>query len=139
VTRYADSDIWRRLVTWKFPLWQLIFLFPRPPLGFGSEAFVLVHLFGDPIGTIASILYTLHRSQLRAQQLMRKYPPNDTLWNQPDREWKTLAIIMASYEESGYEKIGDRTRAENIQMKLSVIILSLDCRITSCADSTVKK
>src|SRR2546421_3214026 len=42
-TMYAKSDIWYRVTTWKFPLFQLIALSPRPPLSFIVEAFTLVH------------------------------------------------------------------------------------------------
>ncbi len=31
-TEYPKVNIWTRMTTWKFPLLQLMFLFPRPPL-----------------------------------------------------------------------------------------------------------
>lgn len=33
-TKYPASDIWYRLTTWKFPLFQLVATSPRPPLSF---------------------------------------------------------------------------------------------------------
>ena len=41
---YEGSVIWTRLTTWKFPLLQLIALFPRPPLNLEAEFFVMAHL-----------------------------------------------------------------------------------------------
>jgi len=52
-TPYPASDIWARLQTWKFPLFQLALSSPRPPLGLWVDGFVLAHLMGDPISTIA--------------------------------------------------------------------------------------
>ena len=65
-TPYSASDIWFRLTTWKFPLWQLVANSPRPPLGWSVECFSVVRLLGNPIGSIAGLLSKLHDCQLRA-------------------------------------------------------------------------
>ena len=53
---YTTSQIMGRLHSWKAPVLILIFLFPRPPLGIATWIFTLVHLCGDPVDTIASLL-----------------------------------------------------------------------------------
>jgi hypothetical protein len=90
---YPTRDILTRLLTWKAPLVQLIFQFPRPPLGASVEFFTILHLVGDPIDTIASLLYTLEVCQKRAESLREQ--------GMPDRDWKSLALVMASYDETG--------------------------------------
>jgi hypothetical protein len=65
-TFYPPADIWARLTTWKFPLLQLVAVFPRPPLTHLAEFFVLVHLLGDPISTINNLLLKLASCQARA-------------------------------------------------------------------------
>src|SRR5436190_22946547 len=68
---YPTRDILTRLMTWKAPLVQLIFQFPRPPLGASVGFFTIFHLVGDPIDTIASLLYTLEVCQRRVKLLSR--------------------------------------------------------------------
>lgn len=58
-TEYPKVDIWTRMTTWKFPLLQLMFLFPRPPLNNWVQAFVIFHLLGDPIDTIQNLIFKL--------------------------------------------------------------------------------
>ena len=65
--RYYSSDIWTRLTTWKFPLFQLAFNFPRPPLSFWTEVFVVVHLIGDPVDTVVCLLDKLAICQTWAE------------------------------------------------------------------------
>ena len=72
---------------------QLIFQFPRPPLGAKVEIFTIAHLLGDPIDTISSLLYTLATCQSRAEMLRKK--------GITDQDWKNLALIMDSYDECG--------------------------------------
>ena len=100
-TPYPGADIWVRLTTWKFPLLQLVGLFPRPPLGFSAEFFVITHLLGDPIDTIWHLLYKLDVCQSRAEYWREEYRTTlapllgDTL----DREWKALTLIEDGYGE----------------------------------------
>lgn len=58
-TEYPKVNIWTRMTTWKFPLLQLMFLFPRPPLNNWVQAFVIFHLLGDPIDTIQNLIFKL--------------------------------------------------------------------------------
>lgn len=90
-TAYPSSETLQRFMAWKAPLIQVIFQFPRPPFGFTVEAFTILHLLGDPIDTIASMLFTLSLCQERAKLLRHR----------PDNERKGLTLIMMSYDECG--------------------------------------
>jgi hypothetical protein len=112
-TPYPTSDIWSRLQTWKFPLFQLVASSPRPPLGLSAETFVLAHLMGDPIGSIRDLLRKLDRCEARAREfaLEVEYKTQSLEWFQgclknekPERVWKSLAIIVVSYDEWGEGK-----------------------------------
>lgn len=95
-TSYPRSDIWTRLTTWKFPLLQLVFTFPRPPLSAAIETFVIFHLLGDPIDTIANLLGKLSTCQYWAKH-----------WQEADfqkaeerkRHWRALTLITDAYAE----------------------------------------
>jgi hypothetical protein len=99
-TAYPISDIWNRIVVWKLPLLQLISQFPRPPLGPSVETGVMMHLLGDPIDSVASMLVTLAVCQQRAKQAKELcgLPEGDPAYT---KAWKGLAIIMVSYDECG--------------------------------------
>jgi hypothetical protein len=112
-TLYPAADIWARLTTWKFPLLQLVAVFPRPPLTFGTECFVLLHLLGDPISTIANLLLKVASCQARAALWKYRLRPNGeeeqliNLWaglpRTPSHDglWKALTAIVDSYDEWG--------------------------------------
>jgi hypothetical protein len=100
-TPYPASDIWARLQTWKFPLFQLALSSPRPPLGPWVDGFVLAHLMGDPISTIADLQMKIFRCKKRADNFakhpkLRNYGPLYA-----ERVWKSLAMIAISYDEWG--------------------------------------
>ena len=40
-SNYDELGIWSRMTTWKLPLVQVVASFPRPPLGFKAEVFVI--------------------------------------------------------------------------------------------------
>lgn len=88
-TSYPAEDIWTRLTTWKFPLFQLIVSLPRPPLGIEVQIFVINHLLGDPIDTIDNLLLKLSKCQENAQ-----------FWkNLQEQRWKQLTMITDAYIE----------------------------------------
>lgn len=91
---YPLSDILWRLQAWKFPLIALISLFPRPPLSFSVELFTIFHLVGDPIDTIASMLFTIHVCWLRAEKLKALYGNTVNGWN-----WRALTLVMQAWDE----------------------------------------
>ncbi len=106
-TRYPYADILARLQTWKFPLFQLAFSTPRPPLGLWIGVFVLTHLMGDPIGTIKDLREKLARCEDHAIHFEKhKIKSSKKLWPRKkrhlsSREWKALAMICVAYDEWG--------------------------------------
>ena len=97
------SDIWTRIVVWKLPLLQLISQFPRPPLGPSVETSVMIHLLGDPIDSVASMLLTLAICQARVERAKELCLDAGIDCTHPayPKAWKGLAIIMVSYDECG--------------------------------------
>ncbi|KAF1973167.1 hypothetical protein BU23DRAFT_640840 [Bimuria novae-zelandiae CBS 107.79] len=102
-TRYPIEDIWTRIVTWKLPLFQLAVQFPRVPLGFNVETATILHLLGDPVDSMTSLLCTLAISNCRAR--LAKATCKDVGITEEERKyeftWKALALIMVSYDECG--------------------------------------
>ena len=102
-TAYPIADIWNRIVVWKLPLLQLLSQFPRPPLGPSVETGVMMHLLGDPIDSVSSILLSLAICEKRAKQAKILCLETGTEEHDPNhlRTWKGLSIIMVSYDECG--------------------------------------
>ena len=103
---YDASDIWFRLTTWKFPLWQLVSNSPRPPLGFWVECFTIFHLLGNPVGSIRDLLRKFHDCQTREKywdrQLKGKLRPAAQLLSIPVATLsKKLALVLDSFDEYG--------------------------------------
>lgn len=101
---YPTTDIWVRLTTWKFPLFQLVASSPRPPLGSSVEGFVILHLLGDPVGTVKDLLRTISSCQERADfwrtYIAEPQPDKEQLNSvQKDHLWKAFTIITISYDE----------------------------------------
>ena len=98
---YPAADIWTRLTTWKFPLLQLVASFPRPPLSFWVECFVILHLLADPVDTLKNLLAKMSGCQVTAadwkrecKKLLEELPGEDQ-----DRDWKALALLTDAYGE----------------------------------------
>jgi hypothetical protein len=100
-TRYPASDIWARLQTWKFPLFQLALSSPRPPLGLGVDGFVLAHLMGDPISTIKDLRKKISRCEEHAADFAKRRVLSNGDPSDAERAWKALAMITISYDEWG--------------------------------------
>ena len=112
-TPYSLSDLYMRIATWKFPLIQLVTLFPRPPLSFGTSALVIAHLLGDPIGLLKSLLLKIACGQSSAKYWISRFNNElRTLTREENKResmtraqaWKALALIVGSYDEWGFEK-----------------------------------
>lgn len=102
---YSLVSIWIRLSTWKLPVFQLIAFFPRPPLGFWVQYFVIVHLLGDPIDTTRNLLLKL----LKCQQIAEYWKTECTTLEingeaaDASRNWKALALITDAFGEWGQD------------------------------------
>ena len=94
--RYPRSDIWTRLTTWKFPFLQLAAIFPRPPLSVAVESFVVFHLLGDPIDTIANLLRKLSKCQQWARYWQQAGFQGS---EEGERDWRALTLITDAYAE----------------------------------------
>jgi len=64
----AEELIFARFQVWKLPLIALITMMPQPPQSKSIGLLSIFHLLGDPIDTIASLIFTLDltRSLVRA-------------------------------------------------------------------------
>ena len=99
---YDFASWFTRLTTWKVPLVQLVFLFPRPPLDLSSEIFVLVHLVGNPINTIWSLIIKISRCQAAVIEWQSRLSTiNSNLQQVQERQWKALALLTDAYDEMG--------------------------------------
>lgn len=103
--------MWSRLTTWKAPLIQLIATFPKPPLGYLVEIFVILHLISDPIGSIEDLLYKLECCQGRMiywrHQVSLCYGKMGVMGMDEEETGLTdiernFAIIEESYSELGF-------------------------------------
>ena len=108
-TYYPGPDIWNRLTTWKFTLLQLVASFPRPPLSFVVEMFVINHLLGDPIDTMKNLLHKMARCQRTARYWRDQLQGQPIIWGHTvERDWKALAILTDSYAEWGLEGLAQK-------------------------------
>lgn len=93
-TTYPQDLVLSRFLTWKLPLFQLIMQLPRPPHRTRFEVFSLVHLMGDPVDSIASLMLTLHVTQRRLKRLERCSILKG-------KELKELVLLIGAYEVWG--------------------------------------
>lgn len=56
---YEVHGVYDRLILWRVPLIALIATTTLPALGFWRQVFTIIHLIGDPIDTVWSLLYKL--------------------------------------------------------------------------------
>ena len=119
MSRYEGSAIWTRATTWKFPLFQVFALFPRPPLNLKTEIFVLTHLLGDPIDSVQNLLLKISRCQSQVKGWKSYLKDLDISIDLPlgygrdelartreerqikERRWKSLSLVTDAYDEWG--------------------------------------
>lgn len=114
---YPKAEILTRLTTWKAPLITLITLFPRSPLEVLTQVLTILHLIGDPIGTIEGLLFTLERFQRQVISWQDRVEAHDNARDTHQassvdqslrQQWsRSLAIIVELYRELG-ETLGSR-------------------------------
>lgn len=98
---YPWTEIWSRLENWKLPLIQLAATYPRPPLSFWCECFVVLHLIGDPVDSIRNLLLKLSTCDRIAKHWKHECLdlPSPSAENVQGRDWKALALITDAYSE----------------------------------------
>lgn len=102
---YSAGQIWDRVVSWKLPLFQLIAVSPMAPLGFWIGGFIVVHLLGDPISSLASLLRVLDSCQGWADYWEHELDNNMKKMVHGRSEsyrqqlLKALTLIVVSYDE----------------------------------------
>lgn len=72
---YDTKIVLGRLIDYKLPLLVLILQLPRAPLGWRIESFTLLHLVGNPVASIASLLYTLSSAFAVLKAVRKSYGP----------------------------------------------------------------
>ena len=95
-TPYQLDIFLSRFQIWKVPLFQLLMQFPRAPHGRTIELMSLFHLMGDPIDTIASLIFTLQVAQNR----LRRFKPN----GMNRKSLEELTLLIMAFEEVGDEE-----------------------------------
>lgn len=70
--------------------------FPRPPYGAAIETMSFFHLMGDPIDTIASLIFTLQVTQNR----LRRFRSN----GMRRKALQELTLLTMAFEEVGDEE-----------------------------------
>ena len=123
---YGKFDIWSRLSTWKFPLFQLIAVFPRPSLSAKVEFFVITHLLGDPIDTMTNLLLKLTDAQeaalywkTSAAAISVSPAREGDLVPPRQRLWKALTLVTDTYDEWS---MGPRAKR--------ILYVNVECSIT---------
>jgi len=101
---YTTDILMRNFQIWKIPLLQLLVQFPRPPYGTAVELMSLFHLLGDPIDTIASLIFTLQVTQNRLRAFKANIMDQEKL--------KKLTLLVVAFEEAGYEENAARLEEE---------------------------
>lgn len=86
---FDRSDVLFRVQLWKTPLIQLIAQMGLPPLGWGSNIFVVVHLVGDPLDTIWSLSHKIFLCHRRVEK-----------WSH-HRDRQAIAMVVISHDEWG--------------------------------------
>lgn len=86
---FVMSDVRYRFQLWKAPLIQLMAQMQLPPLGWTSNAFVILHLIGDPLDTIWSLSHKVYLTHRRVEK-----------WSH-DKDCDAMATIVISHDEWG--------------------------------------
>jgi hypothetical protein len=98
------------------------------------EGFTVVHLLGDPIGTIAGLLRKIDGCQSRAvfwqDRLSNKLAAMGDQKSKQEKErlWKSLAIIIDSYDEWGLDVGNDAEKYLSKELYVTVNCYLMDVR-----------
>ncbi|PUU78940.1 hypothetical protein B9Z19DRAFT_1125855 [Tuber borchii] len=109
--RYPHEDIIRRVALWLVPIFMLVGNFQFPPLGSLNSFFIAIHLFGDPIHTVYSLLVKLEISRRIHARWVISPPPirEGELYvdeNERKRALRDIATVNVLFDEWNYSAVG---------------------------------
>lgn len=110
-TRYPHSNIIKRAALWLIPVFVLVGNFQFPPLGPLNSFYIAIHLLGDPIHTMYSLLVKLEVSR-RIHALWVDYPPpireGELYEDEKERRraLRDIATVNVLFDEWNYNAVG---------------------------------
>ena len=110
-TRYPDSNIIKRAALWLIPVFMLVGNFQFPPLGPLNSFYIAIHLLGDPIHTVYSLLVKLEVSRRILAHWVNSPPPirEGELYEDEKkkrrRALRDIATVNVLFDEWNYDAI----------------------------------
>ena len=110
-TRYPDSNIIKRAALWLIPVFMLVGTFQFPPLGPLNSFYIAIHLLGDPIHTVYSLLVKIEVSRgVRARWVNSPPPIREGELYEDEKErrrvLRDIATVNVLFDEWNYDAIG---------------------------------
>jgi len=110
-TRYPDSNIIKRAALWLIPVFMLVGNFQFPPLGPLNSFYIAIHLLGDPIHTVYSLLVKIEVSRgVRARWVNSPPPIREGELYEDEKErrrvLRDIATVNVLFDEWNYNAIG---------------------------------
>jgi len=110
-TRYPLTDILKRAALWLIPVFMLVGNFQFPPLGPLNSFFIAIHLLGDPIHTVYSLLVKLEVSQRIHARWVNSPPPireGELYQDEKERRraLRDIATVNVLFDEWNYSAVG---------------------------------
>ncbi|PWW71797.1 hypothetical protein C7212DRAFT_32047, partial [Tuber magnatum] len=131
-TRYPHLDIIKRVALWLVPVFIVVGNFQFPPLGPLNSFCIAIHLFGDPIHTVYSLLVKLELSRRIRSRWVDSPPPvreGELCENEKQRrsalgdiatvnvlfdEWDYNAVVVYSQMRSLFDQLRGEKRTNFI-------------------------
>jgi len=110
-SRYPHSNVIKRIALWLIPVFVLVGNFQFPPLGPLNSFYIAIHLLGDPIHTVYSLLVKLEVSR-RIHALWVNSPPpirEGELYEDEKgrrRALRDIATVNVLFDEWNYNAVG---------------------------------
>ncbi|CUS11618.1 unnamed protein product, partial [Tuber aestivum] len=110
-TRYPRLDPVRRVALWLVPIFMVVGNFQFPPLGSLNSFCIAIHLFGDPIHTVYSLLVKLEISRRIRARWIDSPPPireRELCENESQRRRSLadIATLNVLFDEWNYSASG---------------------------------
>jgi len=105
------TDILKRIALWLIPVFMLVGNFQFPPLGPLNSFYIAIHLLGDPIHTVYSLLVKLEVSRRILAHWVNSPPPIREGEHYKDekgrrRALRDIATVNVLFDEWNYNAIG---------------------------------